>query len=109
WVENPAVPEEATCHAETDVLALYERYGLAPDGQVHYGNWAGRSPALSGQDLIVASKVRSVQVKPRTSVALVRWIRWLMRAPYRRFGWRSAARNVVGRAQEYAKQHEQAA
>jgi SAM-dependent methyltransferase len=103
WVQNPAVPEEAICYAEPDVLSLYEKYGFAIDGSIHYGTWAGRPSGVNGQDVIVATKVRNVQANPRSPWPVVRWLRRIGRLPQRLLGWRGDTRNVVRRAKRYGR------
>jgi SAM-dependent methyltransferase len=54
---NPNVPEDnSVSYAESFVLALYEKHGLAIDKPIHYGSWSGRRNFLSYQDIIIATK-----------------------------------------------------
>lgn len=68
WVVDAGVPEMAVGYDASFVQELYERYALAGDYAIFYGNWSGRplrpgnEPAY-GQDIIV-SAMRSPN-KPR--------------------------------------------
>ncbi len=65
WIARPEVAdEEAIAFDEADVLALYERCGLAVAGPIRRGAWSGRADFLTLQDLVVAEKVRSVAFAP---------------------------------------------
>jgi SAM-dependent methyltransferase len=49
-------PEYDIAFPERQVREVYARRGLAIDGPIHYGNWCGRTKALSYQDIVVARK-----------------------------------------------------
>src|SRR5436190_5205402 len=49
----PGKPEAAVAYREEDALSLMEAAGLALDGPIHYGRWAGHQPAAAGQDVVV--------------------------------------------------------
>ena len=58
---NPNIPEDAICYDEAFVLGLYDKYGLAIKGPIHYGSWSWWAsahclPPIPAQDVIVAFK-----------------------------------------------------
>jgi SAM-dependent methyltransferase len=98
---SPHRLEDAVCYDEAFVLGLQEKYGLELRQPIHYGCWCARSKALSHQDVIVATKGRSLTVpKPRVSglgrlkLALRRGFYRKIVGTLRRVGRRSAATEV---------------
>jgi hypothetical protein len=49
-------PEFAIAYQESDVLALFAKYGLNVAKPIHYGSWCKRVIFLSYQDLVLAKK-----------------------------------------------------
>lgn len=49
-------PESAVAYDEGAILSLYRDVGLAPDGSIRYGSWAGRKDARRFQDVIIARR-----------------------------------------------------
>lgn len=54
----PDAPETAICFDEDWVLKEHEERGLHLKERIHYGSWANPPEPVSGQDLIVATRVR---------------------------------------------------
>jgi SAM-dependent methyltransferase len=56
WTTNPRAPEDAIAFAEPDVTRMHAEAGLAVIQPIRYGGWSGRSPAVSFQDIVVATR-----------------------------------------------------
>jgi SAM-dependent methyltransferase len=56
WTTDKSLPENAVAYDEGVVRSLYAGVGMSIENPIHGGSWCGRSPALSYQDIIVASK-----------------------------------------------------
>jgi ubiquinone/menaquinone biosynthesis C-methylase UbiE len=59
-VKERGTPEVSVAYPEGTVRALYKRYGLEIEEPIRYGSWCGRREYLDYQDIVVASKQRSV-------------------------------------------------
>ena len=55
-VEDKNSVADSVAHRETDMRALYERFGFDIKGEIHYGFWCGRESYTSYEDFIVAVK-----------------------------------------------------
>ena len=56
---NAVNPEAAIAYPESFVRNLYAECGLELKEPLHYGNWCGRTDAMSGQDVVIAVKAAS--------------------------------------------------
>jgi SAM-dependent methyltransferase len=56
FTSNPDLPEAAIAYGEEDLRALFARHGFSLP-RIHYGAWSGRVPHLSGQDILVATRL----------------------------------------------------
>jgi len=68
-VENDIIPEAAVCYDGQYVRGLYRQNGFEVTLPAHYGSWRCRSTPAGGQDMVVATKVRSTP--PRTGLKAV--------------------------------------
>jgi SAM-dependent methyltransferase len=50
-------PERAIGYCEADVRELHRSSGLEVEEPIHYGTWCGRTRGLSGQDVVLSTKV----------------------------------------------------
>jgi SAM-dependent methyltransferase len=84
-VQDQSMPEGVVGYDEVFVRDLFEKYGLRIDSPIHYGNWCGRPDHVSGQDMVVATKVRNVPNprKSATPTIMQRFYAWLYGSPTR--------------------------
>jgi SAM-dependent methyltransferase len=106
WTCDPAVPEDAVCYEEADILARYRRCGLAIDGPIRYGTWCGRREGDTGQDFILATKVRAARGRRRGGL-LARLVRRLLRGPGPRPDQQVVGHGFTTDAVERARRHVQ--
>jgi SAM-dependent methyltransferase len=72
WCESFKVPEAAVAYDEAAVRALWAANGLRVDEPIRYGNWCGREPFCSYQDLLLATKERDLRPRHGPGRSLAR-------------------------------------
>jgi SAM-dependent methyltransferase len=70
YAANRTVHEAAVAYDEDSVHAMFGAAGFARD-KVVYGNWAGRHPAESGQDLVVCTRSQLTPHRERPATASI--------------------------------------
>jgi ubiquinone/menaquinone biosynthesis C-methylase UbiE len=56
FTTSPSQPEEAIAYRTEAVAALLEEVGMSVKEPIHYGQWANRPDAATGQDVVVATR-----------------------------------------------------
>ncbi len=109
WTNNPRVPEEAVAYSEPYLRGLCEAFGLQIEGGFRYGSWCGRKNALSGQDVLIATRSSGTVRRRRSSWwgRPLHLMRRLLSGPLQNY-WQSAIKSSIAVARRQVAQEQQA-